>query len=346
VALALVGVPIAAGLSTPAAAGTAQRLQAARERLAGIQAQLDEATRALQDAYDTYQATQGRIEETKAAIARAEARIERISAALSDRARTAYQTGLGGTLDLLLASGSFAEFSDRVEFLGAVQERDASLVAQANVNRERLARDRARLAELAEEQAAAVEEMDRQQALVEEKLTEIEGILAELTEKLRREEAERRRQELLAAAAAAAAASAQVPDTPIVAGAALQACPVAGPRSFVDSWGAPRSGGRTHQGTDLISPAGTPVVAAQSGTASHGSNTLGGLSAYVYADNGDFTYYAHLSGFGASGHVGAGTVIGYVGSTGNAGSVNHLHFEYHPGNYGAVNPYPYLLQVC
>lgn len=342
-ALALLATPVVASLATPAGAGTAQRLQAAKERLVRIQVELNQATRALQDAYDAYQETQDQIEETKAAIARAEGRIRRITETLSSRARSAYQTGVAGTLDILLGSGSFVEFSDRVEFLGAVQENDATLAVRAEVNRERLDRDRSRLVELAADQEARVGEMERQEALVQEKLGEMEAIVAELTEKLRREEAADRRRELLAEAAQAAS---QVSDVQIHPGSSLQACPVAGPHSFVDSWGAPRSGGRSHQGTDMISPFGTPVVAAQTGTASHGSSSLGGLSAYVYGDSGDFTYYAHLSSFGASGHLSAGTVIGYVGSTGNAGTVNHLHFEYHPGGGGAVNPYGYLLQVC
>ncbi|HZD18053.1 MAG TPA: peptidoglycan DD-metalloendopeptidase family protein, partial [Actinomycetota bacterium] len=101
------------------------------------------------------------------------------------------------------------------------------------------------------------------------------------------------------------------------------------------------------QGIDLIAPFGTPVVAAHPGVVSRSSSSSGGLQAYVQTSGGTYTFYAHLSSYSsASGSVGAGTVIGYVGSTGNAGSTNHLHFEYHPGGGGAVNPYQLLLAVC
>jgi murein DD-endopeptidase MepM/ murein hydrolase activator NlpD len=132
-----------------------------------------------------------------------------------------------------------------------------------------------------------------------------------------------------------------------VSGGALATCPVAGPHSYIDSFGAPRPGGRTHQGDDLMSPRGTPVVAAQNGNAVRTPNGLGGNAVIVYAGNGDYTYYAHLDTYGAQGNVSAGTEIGTVGNTGDAaGGPTHLHFEYHPGGGSAVDPTPYLDAVC
>ena len=65
----------------------------------------------------------------------------------------------------------------------------------------------------------------------------------------------------------------------------------------------------------------------------------------VYCPGGDWTYYAHLSRYGQMGTVSVGTVIGYVGATGDT-NVNHLHFEYHPGGGAAVDPYNALRAVC
>jgi murein DD-endopeptidase MepM/ murein hydrolase activator NlpD len=125
--------------------------------------------------------------------------------------------------------------------------------------------------------------------------------------------------------------------------------PVKGACSFIDSWGAWRSGGRTHKGTDVMAARGTPLVACVSGTISSASFSdvgLGGKSLHLKGSHGDNWYYAHLDGIadgirpGVS--VSAGQVIGYVGDTGNAkGGAYHLHFGL-TLNGTAINPYATL----
>jgi murein DD-endopeptidase MepM/ murein hydrolase activator NlpD len=125
-------------------------------------------------------------------------------------------------------------------------------------------------------------------------------------------------------------------------------CPVQGPVSFVDSFGAPRSGGRAHQGVDMMAAMGTPTVAPAGGRVEHRGNTTGGLSWWLYGDNGDEYFGTHLSGYANEGvgWVAAGTVIGYVGDSGNAAGTPHLHFEIHPGGGAAINPFPAVAAAC
>lgn len=130
--------------------------------------------------------------------------------------------------------------------------------------------------------------------------------------------------------------------------------PVGTPHSFGDSFGAPRMIGtqyaHAHQGTDIFAPMGTPVLACERGIVSKiGTDVLGGNKLWLKGESGTFYYYAHLSAFAAGLQDGQvvdpGTVVGYVGDTGNArGGSPHLHFEIHPEGGAAVNPYP-LLQV-
>ena len=102
---------------------------------------------------------------------------------------------------------------------------------------------------------------------------------------------------------------------------------------------------RKHLGNDLLAPMGTPLLAVDNGTIRLGTDPLGGNIANLYADDGTRYYYAHLSRFEGSSNrrVRTGEVIGYVGMTGNAqGTVPHTHFEVHPGNGPAINPFSEL----
>lgn len=134
---------------------------------------------------------------------------------------------------------------------------------------------------------------------------------------------------------------------PGVLGAPGWVCPVQGTVFFGDTWGAPRSGGRSHQGVDMIGERGLPIVAVVDGVAQSKINRLGGNSVWLNAADGTRYYYAHLDQWATMGPVTAGTVIGYLGDTGNAKfSVPHLHFEIHPGGASAVNPYPTVRAFC
>lgn len=128
----------------------------------------------------------------------------------------------------------------------------------------------------------------------------------------------------------------------------LRFCPVDGEHDFIDSWGFPRSGGRRHQGVDIIADIGVPIVAPNHGTVEFRSNQVGGRSFHFWDEHGNYFYGTHLSAYGETqGEVRAGEVIGYVGDDGNAAGIPHLHFEIHPGGRGnAINPFIDTATVC
>jgi len=130
--------------------------------------------------------------------------------------------------------------------------------------------------------------------------------------------------------------------------------PIYGPVSYGDTFGSPRADVSWHHGDDIFAPLGAPILAVADGTIfSVGWNEIGGWRFWLRDRQGNEFYYAHLSAYSPfarnRAHVRAGTVIGFVGNTGDAeGTPYHLHFEIHPvallslGYDGAVDPTPYL----
>lgn len=127
------------------------------------------------------------------------------------------------------------------------------------------------------------------------------------------------------------------------------AVPVKGvrPANLRDSWGGARSGGRRHEGIDIFARVDTPVIASTEGIVTRvGTNSLGGKVVWVMGPGGQRHYYAHLNAYAnirAGQRIDVGTVLGFVGNTGNArGTPHHLHYGIYTSK-GAVNPYPLLV---
>ncbi|MGH8930862.1 MAG: murein hydrolase activator EnvC family protein [Egibacteraceae bacterium] len=132
----------------------------------------------------------------------------------------------------------------------------------------------------------------------------------------------------------------------------VYACPMGVPYHFRNTWGAPRSGGRSHKGVDMFAPYGGDVYAITDGRILRHSNSgLGGLAVYLLGDDGNLYYYAHLASilpsYGPGKKVAAGELIAYNGDTGNArGGAPHVHMEVRPGGGGNANPYPFAAAAC
>src|SRR4051812_4048344 len=132
----------------------------------------------------------------------------------------------------------------------------------------------------------------------------------------------------------------------------LDVFPVQGPCSFGDTYGAQRSGGRFHEGVDIIAKAGQFVYAVKDGVLTKkyldAPGSLSGNGWRLTTADGTYFFYAHLSAFAPGLSVGsavkAGQVVGQVGMTGDA-PIPHTHFEVHPGGGPSVNPTPIVRAI-
>ena len=315
-------VSAAAVTAFPAWADTGSELEAAEARLDAAQAELDRVT-------GLWQETEARLATARDAAAAAEAEIDRlgdelarIRRDLNDRVAAAFMTGGSFSIGALLTSDSIGDATDRLQYTQSVVQGDADLATKVAVTTEELRRQETRLRQSARIEAIASEALAEQRADLLLRIEDIDTLIADLEAELDAQQE----------------ATLGLGDPGVVLrSGAIQTCPAAGTHSFVDSFGDPRPGGRSHAGIDIMAAPGTPVVAVAPGNA-RPAGSIGGLGAVVEHPNGDWTFYAHLSSYGTLGSVSTGTVIGYVG--------DHLHFEYHPNGGAAVNPYAMLLAVC
>jgi len=355
---AVLAVLLAVGLVAPVSA------QAAESDVAKARERADAATRELSDAETRLGELEEEIADLEARADTARRHIESLEGTVHELAiqqfMTAGQTRLFSEGDInrqvradALAEGVqqgnadtiddfLAVQADLTEIEGALAARQAEQTDTVEILKDRRAELAAELEKVEAAERKRKEEEARKAAAAQAAAAQAAAARAA---------AAPRNQSTAATSAGSGGASAPAPVAspgPVTSGGGM-ACPIQGATSFIDSWGFPRSGGRRHQGVDMFAARGTPVVAPVAGNLTHRGNSVGGLSFHLYGDNGTYYYGTHLNGYAnqGAGHVPAGTVVGYVGDSGNArGSGTHLHFEIHPNGGSAVNPTPAVRAAC
>lgn len=320
-------------------------LEAARGRLDRLQEELDEYAAA----YGQAEARQAEIDD---AIVAAEADEQRSRADLGtvqeklNQRIVSYYKSRGSTtttvLEVFFTQKSLAGALAQIGQLQRVADQDQDFFSSIGRHLGNVRVLQEDLEVKRTEQAQRVAELDAAQTELEDR---IQAVAADY-KSLKRQVAALEEEERLAREAAANAA---VPAGGSAAAVRSFVFPVDGPHSFADTWGAARSGGRSHQGTDIFAARGTPCLAVVSGeiTQAYWNQGLGGTCVWLAGSNGVSYYYAHLDGIAGGISPGAGVragqVVGYVGNSGNAaGGPCHLHFQAHPGGGSPVNPYSVL----
>ena len=308
------------------------------------QVAFEESTHAYHDAVNSVERVRGKQDRVEGSAEGHSEDLLRIQAKIEAQAIELYMRGGISSPGIILSVSSVDEFMTTSEFLAAAASGGQQSIDELIAVRNELARfnrdlDETRI-ELEGAEAHALAITNSQQEAMEAE----QSAYADLSGECRTLAAKYDAEQAARAAAAAARARGSVQVGPFV-------CPFTpGRTSFVNSWGAPRSGGRTHKGTDLFAAWNEPMYAVASGTVITRTSGLGGRSIWLLS-SGVAYYYAHLAGWNVSNgqKVSQGQTIGFNGDSGNArGGAPHVHFEIHPGGRSApaVNPYPTLVAVC
>lgn len=328
--LAMAMVPLA----TPQAAG-GESLKELQARMDSLQAELNAAQSKIEELRTEQDLVHHRMEESEARMKTLKVRQTKLRSTVVARAQELYMNGNTEMLEAFFGSDDIGDLMDKTEVLSQVSLGDSSSFVA-------LARSRAQLAQLEEQWAADSERLKDATARLAEENDLLQSRFEEVSAEYERLKAALAKQAAPAPPARVAAAPA-----PVVRSTGGMTCPVAGATSFIDSWGAPRSG-HTHQGVDMMGAYGTPLVAITSGTitlSDYGDSA--GYWQILSGDDGHQYWYMHNQrNIVNGGHVSAGQQIATLGDTGNAAGTPHLHFEYHPGGGSAINPYPLVASLC
>ncbi len=305
---------------------TKERIRARAAKLRDFQRELNRLATEISRNGSKLAHAEGRMAKLERGVAVLAARDERLHARLAERSRETYILGPGAPILYLLSATSAADAVSRISLLDEMTRRDALLAMDVQETASRLAAARG-------EQFRIAHAIDLANDRIVETRRRLNRTLAR---------SNRLYEQLQKHKTAVLFEISQIRPFGV--------CPVNGPHAIADDFGIwvhhpkDEGGDHIHQGNDISAALGTPIVAPFDGIAAVATNKIGGLAVKVSGQFG-YVYNAHLSSFGTLGSVTKGTVIGYVGATGNAGGP-HDHFEWHPDGGPAVDPYAFLLQVC
>jgi peptidoglycan LD-endopeptidase LytH len=322
-------VALCALVGTPAASAQVAGLSERTERRQAAEAELDavvvEIEALLAERTDAEDARDRLVDE----LGELRAEAERAEGVLAERAVHTWTRRGAVTMEIVLASRGTGDALARARLLDGLGRRESRIVEEAETARASYRQRRAALAETVAEIAADETRLAELRGTLELAFADAQAAESELAGRRDRQRTVSR--------------SGQE---------GVYACPIAPPFRFTDTWGAPRSGGRTHKGTDIFGEMGADVFAITSGEVlRHSSSRLGGIGLYLLGDDGHQYYYSHLQqidpAYEPGRRVEAGERVAANGDTGNArGGTPHIHFEVRPGGGGNVNPYPYVAAAC
>jgi murein DD-endopeptidase MepM/ murein hydrolase activator NlpD len=299
------------------------RYRAQTRKIRALQRVMNRLATRISRAEQEIQRIETRLDKLQRQMMKLQVRAALLQAKLDERSREAYMSG-GVPILYVLTATSAADAASRMSFLTEMNRRDAVLAGKVRETTDRVAQIEAevvRARQIVELRKRSLE-MDREQ--LQRKMAQSRRLVTKLHGRIEQIQLE----------------------ISLIRPFAL--CPVGGPHAVADNFGdlrhEPGGGTHLHQGNDIMAAMGTPILAPFDGVASVSHSFLGGLGVYVHGELG-YVYNAHLSLLGSLGPVEAGDVIGYVGSTGHS-SGPHDHFEWHPENGPAVDPYEYLMLVC
>jgi murein DD-endopeptidase MepM/ murein hydrolase activator NlpD len=348
--ITLLGViPVTASAQTEDIEDAKEAKENAYDEWLAARAEVDSAVAVLVDLEGQLADLEYRIDRMEGRIDEDEDNIADLRSSAQNLVINAYINSGSSTLESALGASNIQDILTAQHIINRAADRGTATLDRLDA----ITRDLQRQSSILDEDRLEIDTLRAQQADIVANLDELEAIAEELYREAKAEyaaevraweEAERQRKIAEAAKRSGAAGglpAGTIPDF---------ICPVSGTVSFRNDWGNPRSGGRTHKGTDMFAKKGTPVVAVTDGTLRFRDGGLGGIAIWLKGGGASY-YYAHLdsraSGLSTGSYVNRGTVIGYVGNTGNAyGGADHLHFQLHPGHGSPVNPYPTLAASC